>query len=145
MYIIFKINLKKQWRILNTSLPVEMHPFISLKTPWFNILKRTILVLGSIACMNENPHFSSKTIPLCCTFSNHFYLVPHNQNSAQVTIRQSINIHTKTLFTGLTCSTVARSAFSNTRVLFSEMRRTLSRIAVLTELSIPTDVLDPHS
>jgi hypothetical protein len=53
MHIGLKLNQKTRdeikSRIQLTSLPVEMHPFISLKTPWFNILKRTILVLGSIA------------------------------------------------------------------------------------------------
>lgn len=37
-----------------TSLPVEIQPLIFWKTPRFNILNNTILVLGSIACKHMN-------------------------------------------------------------------------------------------
>jgi hypothetical protein len=37
-----------------TSFPVEMQPFMLLKTPRFNILNKTMRVLGSIACKGTN-------------------------------------------------------------------------------------------
>lgn len=39
------------WILVFTSFPVEMQPFILLKSPRFNILNRTMRVLGSMACI----------------------------------------------------------------------------------------------
>jgi hypothetical protein len=40
--------------LIFTSFPVEMQPFMLLKTPQFNILNKTMRVLGSIACKGTN-------------------------------------------------------------------------------------------
>ena len=45
----------------------------------------------------------------------------------------------------LTCSTVARSAFSVVLVFPMAKSRTLLRIAVVTELDMPTFILPSHS
>lgn len=115
-----------------------MQPLMSLKTPRFNILNKTMRVLGSIAwqiIMNiqnlkslQRKNSQKYEVYPCFDFS-----------------RGHVNKRCKLSVDTLTCSTVARSAFSVVLVLPIAIPRTLSRIAVVTEFDMPLSHLPSHS